>query len=455
MTSRREFLRLAAGGVATAALGGACGSADGASGKTASENKQGSAKQTQRPTLRIAQWTHLLPNYDLWFDREYCRRWGEEHNVDVVVDHLPYGQLVDRADLEVRSRHGHDLFGFPLGLPLRFSDAAIDHRDIVEEARRKVGPMTPHVERSVRDAKTGRFFAFPDFWTAGPAIYRTDVWSKTGLTPATWDDVLRAAPTLKAAGHPIGIGIYPEGDAMATLTALLFCYGASIQDEEAKVAIGRPATVEAVKVGVEIFKRGMTRDVFDWKDPTSDNRALLSGEASLILDPVGPLRAVEKQKPDLAGMIALSRFPAGPAGAFGGQLQHSYFVWEFAEHRELAQQFLVDLVTDYRDPFLRSEFYNLPAFPGGLKDIRGLLAADAAASPKGKYSVLADAPTWSTNYGHPGHDNAGVEEVVNQYIVPKMFLAAARGEMSAREAVRNAEAEVKLIFDRRRREGKI
>jgi len=451
MTSRRDFLRLAAGGMAVAALPLGCGSNK----STAKAAAKTSANGSKRPTLRIAQWNHLLPNYDLWFDSEYVKRWGEEHNADVVVDHFPYTQLLERAEIEVRERRGHDMFAFPLGLPFRFADAIIDHSDIIEEARRKVGPLAPHVERSVRNAKTGRYLAFPNFWVAQPAIYRSDVWAQAGLAPTSWDTVRKAGPRLKAAGHPIGIGLGPEGDAQLTLAGLMFAYGASVQDEEANVAIGRPATVEAVKVGVEIYRTGMTPDVLGWNDPVSDNRALLSGQASLIIDPLSSVRAAEKQNTDLAPKLALAKVPAGPAGPLGGIVAHSYFIWNFAEQTDLAKQFLVDMVSDYKEALIRSEFYNLPAFPGGVQDIDGILAADAAANPKGKYSVLAKAAEWSTNAGHPGHDNAAIDEVVNQYIVPKMFAAAARGDMSAEEAVKQAEAQVKPIFDKWRSQGKI
>ena len=448
MTSRREFLRLAAGSVAAASLAGACSSESTA--KTAKAAGTG-----KRRTLRIAQWNHLLPNYDLWFDSEYVKRWGEDRNVDVVVDHLPYLQLLERADIEVRERRGHDIFGFPIGLPFRFEDSVIDHSEIIEEARKRAGAPVPLVERAVQNAKTGRFFAVPDYWVAQPAIYRTDVWATAGAMPTTWDVVRSTGPRLKAAGHPIGIGLGAEGDAQLTLSGLMFAYGASVQDEEANVVIGRPATVEAVKVGAEIYRTGMTPEVFGWNDPVSDNRALLSGQASLIVDPLSSVRAAEKQNKELAPKLALARVPAGSTGPMGAALSHSYLIWNFAEQTELAKEFLVDLVSNYREGFVRSEFYNLPAFPGGVQDIEGILAADAAADPKGKYSVLAKAAEWSTNLGHPGHDNAAIEEVVNQYIIPKMFAAAARGDMSAEAAVREAETQVKQIFDKWRGQGKI
>jgi multiple sugar transport system substrate-binding protein len=448
--TRRGFLRVAAG-AAVVATGVGCSSG---SDKPKSSGSAAKAGAKGERTLRIAQWPHPVPAYDTWFDNEYTKRWGEEHDVEVVVDHIPYEQLTARADTEMASRRGHDIFGFAIGPPARFEDAAIDHGDIVEEARRRVGPLTPHVERSIRNGKTGRYFAVCDFWTAGPALYRSDLWSETGLTPATWDDVLRAAPALKADGHPIGIGFAPDGDSHLALSALMFSYGASIQDEQANVTIGRAAMVEAVKVGVEVFRTGMTPDVFNW-DGVADNRALASGQASLILDPVSGLRATEKQDPALARTINLARSPAGPAGTFGLQVLQSYVIWDFAEQGELAEKFLVDLVTDYREPFLRSEFYNLPAFSGAVPDLGGLLAGDLSAEPQGKYSVLADAAAWSTNAGHPGHDNAAIDEVVTAFHIPRMFAAAARGEKSAEEAVASAEAQIKPIFEKWRERGKI
>ena len=132
-----------------------------------------------------------------------------------------------------------------------------------------------------------------------------------------------------------------------------------------------------------------------------------------------------------------------------------YVIWKFSRNQEMAKQFLVDLALNYREAFLRSEFYNLPAFPGAVPDLGELVANDARAQPPDKYALLADATRWSTNLGHPGHTNAAVDEVVNQYLIPQMFAAAARGEMTPEEAVRAAEAQIKPIFEKWRERGKI
>jgi multiple sugar transport system substrate-binding protein len=158
----------------------------------------------------------------------------------------------------------------------------------------------------------------------------------------------------------------------------------------------------------------------------------------------------------LAEKIALAPAPAGPVARLSPYLgPESYVIWKFSRNPQTAKQFLIDLVLGYREAFLRSEFYNLPSFPGAVPDLADLLAKDAPARPAGKYSVLAAAAEWSTNLGHPGDTNAAVADVFNQFIVPKMFVAAARGDMSVPEAVTSAVAQIRPIFEQWRQRGKV
>jgi multiple sugar transport system substrate-binding protein len=447
--TRRGFLWLAAGAGALAA-GAGC-----ASDKPKGNVKAGSAAPRER-TLRIAQWSHAVgPTYDQWFDSEYTQRWGEQHDVEVVVDHIAYAELRDRAAAEVAAQRGHDLFAF-LAPPSGFEDEVIDHRSIVEEVSAKVGPMTPLVERVVLNPRTKKYFGFPDFWTPFPTNYRVDLWREIGMAagPNTWDDVLRAGPRLKAAGHPIGFGFSSDIDANWSLMSLMAAYGSSIQDETGNVTIDSPATVEAVKVGAALYRAGMPEDVFTW-DATANNRFMATGQGSMTLNPISALRAMEKQDPGLAAKLAFAAVPAGPATHLGmASVTSVYVIWRFARNQEAAKQFLVDLAVASREAFTRSELYNLPAFPGAVPDIAEVLANEPA-QPPGKYGPLAKATQWSSNVGHPGSANAAIDEVFNQYLVPQMFAAVARGETTPEEAVRTAEGKIKPIFEKWRERGKI
>ena len=382
---------------------------------------------------------------------------GEQHDVSVVVDHLPLNELPIRGDAEAAAKRGHDLFWF-VNPRAALEDDVIDHREIVDEVTGKLGKMVPHVERSVFNPKTNKFFAFPDHWSAGPIHYRVDLWDQVqpGLRPSTWDDIRRAGATLKARGHPLGLGLSTDLDSGWTLNTLMHCYGSSIQDEDANLTINSPATIEAVKVCAEIYRTGMTDEVFAW-DASSNNRLLASGRGSLVLNAISALRTAEQQDPELASSIALAPTPIGPSGDQPRctYVVGSYVIWKFTPQPDLAKQFLVDLTLANRDAFLRSSFYNLPAFPGGVPDLADLLATDPVARPPDKYALLADAASWSTNIGSPGAFNAAIDEVINAFLLSKMFSAAASGQMSPAEAVAAAEAEMRPIFAKWRERGKI
>jgi ABC-type sugar transport system, periplasmic component len=376
--------------------------------------------------------------------------------VQVVVDHFRSDELTSRADAEVATQRGHDIFGF-IAPPPGFEDEVIDHREIVEAVEAKLGKMTPLVEQSILNPKTKKYFAFSDYWAASPVHYRADLWSRVepGLVPDTWDDVLRAGAGLKTMGHPLGIGIAQTADSVLGLLALMNTYGSTVQDEEGNVTINTSSTVEAVKMGAAIFRTGMTDEVFTWDD-TSNNRFLASGNGSLIVNPISAIRAMEDQDPSLAKQVALAPLPAGPAIRLGPtSFMGISVIWKFSGNQEVAKQFLVDLALNYREAFVRSEFYNLPAFPGAVPDVGELVANDDGVEPPDRYALLADAAQWSTNMGYPGNANAAVEEVFNRFLVPQMFAAAARGEMSPEDTVKRAEAEIRPIFDKWRERGKI
>jgi multiple sugar transport system substrate-binding protein len=449
---RRDFLRLAGGAAALATVGGGCGS-----GSQPSKVDGGSAGSTPTErTLRIAQWSASaagITAYDDWFDNDYTQRWGEQNGVRVVVEHFRLAQLSARAEADVAAQSGHDIFGFT-SPPADFEDHVLDHRELVEEVEAKLGKAAPQAERSVRNPRTGKYFGFPEFWTPHTVHYRTDLWDATGGGPTTWDDVVRVAPELRASGHPVGIGLAEDQESTWCLLGLMHAYGSSVQDVDGNLTLKSPATAEAVKVATNLLRTGMTEEVFSW-DAVGNNRLLASGKGALIINGVAALRAVEAQDPELASKIHLRPMLAGPAGARSPYLMGVYVIWKFASNAELAGRFLVDLAINYREAFIRSEFYKMPSFPGAVPDLGDLVANDERAKPTDKYGLLAKASEWSTNLGHPGYANAAIEEVLNRHVIPRMFASAARGVTTAEEAVAQADAEAATIFDKWRERGKI
>src|SRR5918993_4464503 len=116
--------------------------------------------------------------------------------------------------------------------------------DITQRAKKNHAPRKALSRRSAYNPKTKKWFGWPDNYVPDPVHYRRDWWGEVGERPTTWDAVNRAAPKLKANGHPIGIGMSNELDSNMALIALMQCFGSFIQSRDARVTIKNKGTIE-------------------------------------------------------------------------------------------------------------------------------------------------------------------------------------------------------------------
>ena len=405
-------------------------------------------------TLRIIQWSHFVPAYDTWFDNVYTKRWGQRHDTDVVVDHINLAQLPARAQAEIAAQSGHDIFGH-VSPQAGLEDQVINHKEIVQEVTRKVGKVGRIGYKSCYNPKTRKWHGFPENFVPDPIHYRKDLWKQAGGKPGTWDDVLKGAPKLRRIGHPVGIGMSNELDSNMALIALLMCFGGFIQTRDARPQINSKHTVEALKFMRNLYKHGMTNEIFAWT-ASSNNQGYLAGRLSLAVNAISIIRSAEDQNPSLAKNTGLAAIPRGPVQRLG--LEHImgvYTIWKFSKNKSLAKRFIADLETNYAQAFTHSKYYNFPAFRGAVHNYNKILASDPH-TPKGKYVLLGRiASKYTTNVGHPGFANAAVDEVWNKYLIPQMFAEVAQDKSSAADAARSMQGQFKDIFAKWRRRGKI
>jgi len=400
----------------------------------------------QPKTLKILQWSHFVPRYDEWFDKKFTKEWGDKHNTQVVVDHISAGEIRARAAAEVAAQKGHDLFMF-LDPPPVYENQVIEHNEIIEEIERKHGKMVDLAHKSTYNPKTKRYYGVSDNWVPDPVNYRKDLWDAVGMLPDTWEDVRVGGAKIKQqSGNPVGIGLSQELDTSMAMRAIMYSFGSHEQNEEGQVTINSKETLEAVKFVRALYKETMTAEVFTW-DVSSNNRFMLAGKGSLALNAISITRSAEKDVPEMSKKIQLAKSPAGPVRRMG--LEHVmgvYVIWRFAENKEGAKQFLIDLVGNFRTAFLESEFYNFPSFPKTVPDLAELIAKDVKADPPDKYTILTDFLNSATNVGYPGYSTAAIDEVFNTFIIPTMFARAARDELSPEDAIKAAEREMKRLF---------
>ena len=406
--------------------------------------------------LTLITWAHFVPAFDEWFDKTWAVRWGQRNDCDVKVDHILNTLLSARAQAEVAARSGHDIF-FDLAPRPQFEDNVINHKEIVQEVQKKVGKIGRIAHRSTYNPKTKKYFAFSDNYVPDPVVWRRDLWNGVGHSPSTWDQVRRAAPKLKAAGHPIGIGQSAELDSNMALSSFLMCFGSFVQNADHQVTIKSKRTVEALRFMADIYQRGMTDEIFGW-DPAGNNNFLYSGKGSMILNAISATRTPEDRNLPFAKDLWIWPVPKGPHGRLGYEhVMGCWWIWKFSKNKAGASKFLADLEINYREAFEASKYYNFPSFPGALpfSRIRRMVAQDKH-RPLGKYSILATiAQRYTTNPGHPGFSNAAFGEVFSKFLVPQMFAQVSQKKMTAQEAVNAADREIKAIYRKWRRLKKV
>jgi multiple sugar transport system substrate-binding protein len=402
----------------------------------------------QQKTLKIGQWSHFVPAFDDWFDNKFTKEWGDKNGVKVVVDHIGATELRARAAAEVAAQKGHDLFKFG-DPPPAYEDQVIDHTELIQEAVRRKGKYLELAHKSTFNPKTKKYYGFSDNFVPDPGNYRKDLWDAVGMVPDTWDDIRVGGRKIKEKlGNPLGIGLSQEVDTSMAMRAIMYSYGSTVQDEDGRVVINSKQTVEAVKYVRALYKETMTPEVFTW-DPASNNRFLVSGKGSYILNAISAIRTAQKTNPEVAKNIFLWKTPAGPVKRQG--LEHVmgvYVIWKFAENKELAKQFLIDYIDNFEAVFMASEFYDFPTFEKAVPNLQDRIANDPVSDPPDKLKIIGTALEWATNVGYPGYATAPIDEVFNTFVVNTMMAKAARDEMSPEDAVSAAEKEVKRIFDK-------
>lgn len=397
-------------------------------------------------TLKILQWSHFVPGYDKWFNNEYTKEWGTKNDTEVIVDNINLALIESRAAAEVSAQKGHDMVLF-LAPPAVFEDQVVPMNDVYAECEKKWGKPIDLAVKSTYNPKTKRHFAFSDSFVPDPVNYRTDLWGDIGMKPDTWDDVRVGGKKIKDKTRiPVGIGLSAEIDTAMAIRAIMYSFGAHEQDEDGNLTINSKNTLEAMRFVKSLFEEAMTPEVLAW-DASSNNRQMIAGRSSLVLNAISVTRTAEGNKMPIHEKIGLAKAATGPVRRMG--LEHvmdCYVVWNFADNKEGAQKFLVDYIDNFKQGFRASEFYNFPCFSKTVPDLKQLISNDEKAVPSNKYAVLEDVLDWATNVGYPGYSTAAIADTWNTWMLNTAFAEAATGAETPEDALKKLDAKMKAIW---------
>ncbi len=406
-------------------------------------------------SLSILLWSHFVPSHDAWFDA-FAKAWGRRVGVNVTVDHIDQAELFTRAAAEIQANSGHDLIEF-ISPPSNLEPSVLDLADINQEAQRRFGNQIGFCTKSSYNPTTRKYYGLCHGYAPDPGDYRRSLWEKVGLPngPSTYQELLDGGTRVKQNGVQLGIGMSNEIDSNMAARALIWSYGGSIQDQNENVVLNSQQTIEAVDYMARLFRATMTDEVFGW-NAASNNQGLIAGNLSYILNSISAYRSAQTANPQVANDIFFTEPLKGPTGL---QLasEHAILVYvipSYAKNPDAAKEFLLHLVGNYSQATQNSKLYTLPAFPSTVPQAGDWLSNDPFGSkPANKLALLRDAEKWSTNIGHPGPANAAEGEVFSTFVIPQMMAKAAQGKATPKDAVAEAEGQVRTIFDKWRKQG--
>jgi multiple sugar transport system substrate-binding protein len=457
--TRREFIYLS-GAALLAAACGQTGSTTTTAGGTTTTGINGvvapevnflEPTQALSGSLNILLWSHFVPAHDTWFD-PFVKEWGDMVGVEVNVDHIAVADVPAAIAAEIQSgQPEHDLFQY-IAVQSQHEPSVVDMADVVAEAESRYGSMLDLTRRSSLNPNTDKYYAYAPAWVPDPGDYRRSLWETVGLPngPTTWDELLEGGSEIfSSEGVQLGIGMSQEIDSNMALRALMWSYGAGIQDENEQVIINSDATIAAVEYMNELFANAMTPEVFAW-NAASNNQGINAGELSYILNSISAYRTAQDEGLEVADDIWFSPALAGPETALvASHVMYNWLIPDFeGVNVAAAQEFLFHYTENLAPVAWHSKLYDFPAFPDRVPDLNSWLDDDPFGSnPPDKLAVLKTSLDWATNIGHPGPANPAIGQIFGEAIIPVMFAEAAQGNKTPAVAVADAEAQISAIFD--------
>lgn len=410
--------------------------------------------------LNILQWSHFVPQYDVWFD-PFAAAWGNANNVGVTVDHIALGELPASLTAAIDAGEGPSLVELLFASP-QYIEGVHDLTDLNMQAQELFGEQVETSKMSSYLPATGTFYAYSPGFVPDPANYDTAMWTQVGYPtgPSTYADLLDGGAKIKdQLGVPLGLGMSPELDSRLAMRNVIWSFGGSVQDENECVVINSPETLEAVQYVSDLYKSAMTEEVFAWT-PASNNQGLIAGELSYILNSISAYRSLQDIDPEAADNIGLGPALVGPRGDqyASSHVWSVYVIPNYVEGPELeaAKAFLLHLTANYNQAVFNSKLYNFPAFPSTVPELQGWLTQDPFGSrPADKLLVLNSALDTAAWLGFPGPANPAIGEIFGTNIIVTMMAEAARGEKTPEQAIADAETQINAIFDKWRAEGMV
>ncbi len=328
--------------------------------------------------LSVGFWDHWVPGANKATEA-LVKEWAEKNKVEVSIDFITSqgNKLLLTTAAESQAKSGHDVLAFSTWLPARYADQLVPMNDVMEPLIKENGKVNDTVEYLGK--VNGKWLAVPA--TSGSQIKgpcsRIDLLKKhagidiqamypAGAAPKAdaWnlDNFLKAAEACQKGGNPFGIGLGQTSDSVDSAGALFHAFGAQLVNAKGDIVVKN----DQVRQVLDYYKKLMQflpADVPSWDD-ASNNKFLVSGQGTLIMNPPSAWAVAKRDAPQIAEQLWTHGFPVGPKGRYAPFLPYFWGVWNFSKNQSAAKSLITYLsqASSAEKMTNASQGYDIPSF---------------------------------------------------------------------------------------------
>ena len=408
--------------------------------------------------LTLGCWDHWVPGANDTLTA-IVNEWGAQNHVETHIDYITSVGDKDllTASAEAEAKTGHDIMQHRAWQVQVHRDVLEPVDDVIDRLVKDHGPIATISEYLAKDTH-GKWKGVPTVVGSQvkPCCSRIDLYNKycgvdvTKIFPFgdtrdktlvdgwNWDLYLTTAEKLFKGGYPVGLPMGQTSDAIDWVGALFRSYGAVFVDEKDNVTVDSAETRAALEYAQKLMKFNPP-DVYAWDD-AGNNRWLISGKGSNIMNPPSAWAVAKRDNPQVAAKCWTHPMPRGPKGRFVGQLPQFYGLWSFSKNKQAAKDLLTYISQKQAVAQLveASYGYDLPSF----KSMYDLDTWKTVEPPVGTvYSYPPRGDEQTSIAGSPARSEVGAQ-IYNQAINTVMVAKFTQGNEKLDEVIKWAANEL-------------
>jgi ABC-type glycerol-3-phosphate transport system substrate-binding protein len=304
--------------------------------------------------LTVGFWDHWVPAANDVM-KQQVNVWAEKNKVDITIDFITSNgfkiQVTQAAEAQARS--GHDFLPFGNWEVNTYAEQLEPMDDVVKAMTAQYGQYSP-IHEYLSKIK-GNWRALPSSTGslnlnccarisllkqhAGIDIVEMYPAHKSDPSAAanwTYDAFLKAAEACQKAGFPFGLGLGHTGDSVNNTGIIYSAFGAELVSANGEITIESDAVNQVLDYARKLVQF-LPPDTVSYDD-ASNNRALISGQSALIMNPPSAWSVAKRDAPKVAEDCWTFPCPAGPKGRFNPYNYAFWGVWSFGQNKTAAKE---------------------------------------------------------------------------------------------------------------------